>query len=134
MIRKIRIPSFPSQTYCLLFHLKYYLLNVCYVPVTVLVHMNLPEVRLLLPYMSKPHCVRWICLFSTWGHFKLNRNLCFGLCLKWEMTGCPKPMSLIIRREIWKRLTTVRAVHSSHLPYLVFVVKTCLLKHVISPS
>lgn len=78
------------------------------------------------------HCWKsWICLFPMWGHLMLKKSLSIDLCLIWGfLTWFPKSISPINSREICKILATVEESWSSHLPYLVFVIKTCLLKHI----
>lgn len=62
------------------------------------------------------------------GHFSSQDTLWAGLCLKWEpLTWCPKSTSPIYQKGGSKRLVWV--MRTSHFPYLVFVIKTCLLKH-----
>lgn len=41
----------------------------------------------------------------------------------------PNPPSQSLEVGGRKRLASVGVIHSSHFPYLVFVIKTCLLKH-----
>lgn len=97
-----------------------------------------PKITFLLPSKSKHtilHSLSEECLCvppppQVGGSLQVKE-----VSFKWTPSGVEAPdlmawtISPIILRKICMKLTTTWIICSSHLPYLVFIIKTCLLKY-----